>query len=186
MGTKFEIFNEVINRFDLTKSGLVATFKVYGQYKDDLGTRRNLVNQFSIPRFKRAVDYSISEIKREVGSPFVFVPVRGGSKSQQVSFHIHALIECPSSMSTTQFETKIDHKFRNHISKLFKSSAIVTDVWVSELSKTMLRKYLRYTVRKEEDQISDVVDGSTFGDDKILTDMKSFYFEKWTSNSLGH
>jgi hypothetical protein len=182
MRTNFEILNEVVNQFDLNQSGLLATFTVDGKYQDELGVRRNLINHLSIPRFKRAVDYSISEIKREVGSPFVFVPIRGGSQKMNVSFHIHALIECPRSMSTTQFESKVDSKFRNQVCKLFKSSENETNVWIDDLSKTMLRNYLRYTVRNEEiNRIYDGVDGSSFGDDKILVDMKSCY---WHSGHL--
>lgn len=171
MKQSFEIVKEINRKFGHEDCrGLIATFTTSGIFQDSLGVYRNLINEQSIPRMKRAIDYTISETRRHTRYPFAFVPFAGGSREFQVSFHIHALIEVPADINEEDFEKTISKKYQNQTFKLLPAFVSTSKVWFKPLINDWSKKYVRYSARNE----SMGFDNADFGDEKVLVDMKSF------------
>ena len=92
MHRNYELTQEITRIFRQT-DGFICTFKVRGRFDDADGIRnRNVVNSYSICKFKKCVDRVISETRRTLKYRFQFVPFEGGDRGRQTSYHIHGLI----------------------------------------------------------------------------------------------
>ncbi len=172
MRTHYDLTSEIRRIFSVTQ-GFIVTFKIVGQFTDPQNTRRNVVNQYSIGNFQKSVDRTISEASRTVKHPFQFVPIEGGDRRKQVSYHIHGLIELPPHSNPYEFQDLVKRKFQNQVEKVFNShERIEGKVWFEPIQIDKLFGYTKYTTRSEDEHKTD-----NFGDWKILVNMSSFRLE---------
>ncbi len=172
MRTHYDLTGEIRRIFSVTP-GFIVTFNIIGQFTDPQNTRRNVVNQHSIGKFQKSIDRTISEARRTVKYLFQFVPIEGGDRKKQVSYHIHGLIELPPHSNPYQFQDLIKKKFQNQVEKVFNPhERIEGKVWFEPIQTDKLFGYTKYTTRSEDDYRTD-----NLGDWKILVNMSSFCLE---------
>jgi hypothetical protein len=173
MHRNYELTQEITRIFQKT-DGFVCTFKVRGRFDDADGIRgKNVVNSYSVCKFKKCVDRVISETRRTQRYRFQFVPFEGGDRSKQTSYHIHGLIELPPDADGRRFQDMIRSKFQNQTERIFNSHRKITaEVWFERIDPIRLRKYSFYCTRKEDDSVI-----GRAGDERVLIDMGSFCLE---------
>lgn len=172
MRTHYDLTSEIRRIFSVTQ-GFIVTFKISGHFTDTHNTRRNVVNQYSIGKFQKSVDRTISEARRTLKHRFQFVPIEGGDRKKQVSYHIHGLIELPPQSNPYEFQDLMKKKFQNQVEKVFNSHEIIEGkVWFEPINIDKLFGYTKYTTRSENNYETD-----NFGDWKILVNMSSFRLE---------
>ena len=172
MRTHYDLTSEIRRIFSVTQ-GFIVTFKISGHFTDTHNTRRNVVNQYSIGKFQKSVDRTISEARRTLKHRFQFVPIEGGDRKKQVSYHIHGLIELPPQSNPYEFQDLMKKKFQNQVEKVFNShERIEGKVWFEPIKIDKLFGYTKYTTRSEDNYETD-----NFGDWKILVNMSSFRLE---------
>ena len=172
MRTNYDLTSEIRRVFSLTP-GFIVTFTINGHFTDTQNTRRNVVNLRSIGKFQKSIDRTISEARRTIKHRFQFVPIEGGDRKKQVSYHIHGLIELPPQSNPYEFHDLIKRKFQNQVEKVFNShESIKGKVWFEPINIDELFGYTKYTTRSEDDYKTE-----NFGDWKILVNMSSFCLE---------
>lgn len=158
--------NLVRSQFEPIPS-VACTIKAYGDYTDANGRRRtNILNQESIPRFKKGIDIAVSETRREFDYQFGCVFFEGGSREYGTSYHLHGIVECPDNrLLKKAFLSVLERKVVHQVRKWLRTNGSLTvPVWFGELNS--VGEYTNYCQRIE--------DGKT-GNDKICFDMKSHY-----------
>ena len=169
MRTHYDLTKEIAQIFSVTP-GFIVTFKIIGHFTDKANRRRNVVNQHTIGKFQKSIDRTISEARRTVKHRFQFVPIEGGDRKKQVSYHIHGLIELPPQSNPYEFQDLMKRKFQNQVEKVFNShDRIEGKVWFEPINRDKLFGYTKYTTRSEDDYKTD-----NLGDWKILVNMGSF------------
>lgn len=167
---------ELSSAVDLVKSqfewipSVACTIKAYGNYTDDRGCKKsNILNQETIPRFKKGIDIAVSETRREFDYQFGCVFFEGGSYEYETSYHLHGIIECPEDPKLKQtFLSVLKRKVVCQVTKWIRTNGTLeVPVWFEELNG--IEKYAHYCQRPE--------DGKS-GNEKICFDMKSHYIPR--------
>ena len=159
----------VKSQFELIPS-VACTIKAYGNYTDANERRRtNILNQATIPRFKKGIDIAVSEARRQFDYKFGCIFFEGGSYEYGTSYHLHGIIECPEDAILKQtFLSILKRKVVHQVTKWIRTNGTLdVPVWFQELSG--IEKYAHYCQRPE--------DGKS-GNEKICFDMKSHYIPK--------
>lgn len=156
----------------------IAVFKINGTYLDKFGCNRQIVNDLSFGKMTRALDWTISTIKRNYSYPTMqFVPFVGGDKESGVKTHIHAFIEIPSGANKYEFSYRIRRRWSEFVIRSFKFKSkdidknkefIASSVWFDDLDKSRAKFHSYYVGRYE---------GKTFmyGHEKILVECECCY-----------
>lgn len=145
---------------------LIVVLKIRGRFLDDSGVSRQIVNQYSYPRMLKAVDWTISTVRRKLGTKDMrFIPFVGGDSGKGVSTHIHAFVEIPTGKSASNV-VELLSKFWSQYSKRTLQNDLTAKVWFEPLQKHLAKNHLYYCTRYE---------GKSFmcGDEKILVECTS-------------
>jgi hypothetical protein len=146
----------------------ISVFKVTGRYKDDSGINRQLVNQNTLPKLFKAVDWTITTTRRTMKIPRMkFIPFLGGSKENQVALHIHAFIEIPKPSEKWSLHDELKKNWQIYTNRVFvKNVELSQELWLQELDTTRSRNHLWYVQRNEGQDFM-------FGAEKVLYECKS-------------
>jgi hypothetical protein len=146
----------------------IGVFKISGMYKDDYGVYRQIVNESSLSRFYKAVDWTITTTRRKVKTPKMrFIPFIGGNKEFQVSTHVHAFIEIPNKEKYWLLHDTLKKNWNIFPNRSYKGIEKVTsDLWLMNLDKSLIKNHTSYCLRYE---------GKDFlnGTEKVLFNCKS-------------
>jgi hypothetical protein len=146
----------------------IAVFKVRPQHCDEI-TERQLLTEDSLPKFYRAIDWTINASREKLKSRKMrFIPFRGGSAQENVAAHVHAFIEIPSERSYEDTESCIKHFYRLMCPRSLKIE-VYEDLWMQSLDKSRAKSHVAYCNRYE---------GYSFlvGTEKLLLECKSCLF----------
>ncbi len=145
---------------------VICVFNIRGTFKDVNGISRNIVNELTLPKFIKSVDWTISSIRRKYkNNSMKFIPFFGGGKDIQKSFHIHAFIEKPYSVDYWTFNDNLKKYFRQYASRAYKSE-VTDELWIQPLNKSLIANHTHYCTRYED---------NTFykGSEKVLFECNS-------------
>lgn len=145
---------------------LIVVLKVTGRFLDTNGVSRQIVNELSYPKLLRAVDWTISTVRRKLHTDDMrFIPFIGGDSKKGVSTHVHAFIEIPSGKSVYRLIELLTKFWDQFCKRLFKTE-LKSKVWYEPLQKHMAKNHTYYCTRYE---------GKTFmsGDEKVLVECDS-------------
>ena len=148
------------------KRWVISVFKIRGSIVDNSGQSRNIVNELSIPKFIKAMDWTITTGRRRFKSKNMkFIPFYGGGKSIQKSFHIHAFIEIPDLIKYSDFSDNLKLYFNQFASRAYKIK-VESNLWMERLHKPLIANHTHYCTRFE--------DGTYFkGSEKVLFECQS-------------
>ena len=149
-----------------TNHWFISVFKINGSFKDDLCCYRKMINELSLGKFYKAVDWTITTTRRNKHNKNMkFIPFIGGDKESGITTHIHAFIEIPNYEMKWELNDKLKKNFNTMCRHSFKSD-VDSDLWLNELDKSQIQKHQRYCLRYE---------GNTFlhGTEKVLFELTS-------------
>ena len=144
----------------------ICVFKINGSFKDDLGCSRKMINELSLGKFYKAVDWTISTTRRNKYSKNMkFIPFIGGDKEKEINPHIHGFIEIPNYEMKWDLHDRLKRNWNSMCRHSFKSE-VDSELWLNELDKTRIQNHQRYCLRYE---------GDTFlhGTEKVLFELTS-------------
>ena len=168
-----EWINEVLTESD--SQWVISVFKLNGRFIDQSGISRQSINEMSLPRMMKSLDWTITTTRRKLGNKTMrFVPFLGGDKEMGVNLHIHAFIEIPKNCTVYELSDNLKLYWKKYSEKLLQQN-IKTEVWLEPYIKELGIKHTNYVTRYE---------GNSFmcGDEKVLIECKSFLLNSEETN----
>ena len=144
----------------------ISVFKVNGSIKDNSGCNRRVVNQLSLGRFYKAIDWTISSTRRNRNfKTMKFIPFIGGDKESGITPHIHGFIEIPDYEMKWELHDRLKRNWSSMCRHSFKTE-VDSELWLNELDISRTRNHSKYCLRYE---------GNTFlnGTEKVLFELDS-------------
>lgn len=160
-----EWINEVLTESE--SEWVIAVFKLNGGFMDGSGRSRQSINEMSLPRVLKSLDWTITTTRRKLGSKSMrFVPFIGGDEKTGVNTHIHSIIEIPPHSNIYELSDTLNRYWSEYSAKSVQGD-IKSEVWINPMDLDKSRNHLYYVTRFEGDSYS-------FGDEKVLIQCKSF------------
>jgi hypothetical protein len=158
---------------DSKNDWLLITFTANGEFIDDFGIKRQVVNEDNLSRYARGIDWTINHLKRKFHlKRMKFIPFVGGDNDNKsknrINFHVHAYLELPKINMKKQTKELLSLEWARYIKRSYKFN-LTTNCWIDDVHKDYVRKNIWYNQRFEGNQFQ-------YGTEKLFISCNSCYF----------